>query len=193
MVIVVAGNRYAINAYQVIVQIIRHHLIAPVKIVPSLLTVAIAQHPKPTESDSIRINLDVRNEMQLLSRIDDQFKYKLRLFKEILDDFVFLLILNADKISSVEQAIGDLVPKLDEILASDVIPTVNMMKSSSSEWKNIAIVFANEKSQIGAQNNAQNSATTIQLLNRMKNLIKCSESWASQRTEIVKIAQQNWR
>lgn len=135
-------------------QIIWYQLNAPMKVVQSLSSLAI-----------LRLGQWAFPESQF-AHVIKQLKYKPRVLKEVLDDLDYLLRQESTIVVSVKRAIGGLINGLDQVLASDEAPTMRMMNKLSTEWNDLLSVIETEKS--------QNKHITG-LLNRMQNLIKCSE------------------
>lgn len=155
-----------VNGDQLDAQIIRHHLTTPMKVIQSLLSLAIAEHQETVDSDSKEINFDEKSKTQIILRIIEQLKYKPRVFKAVLVDFDFLLRQESSKFVSLKRAMDKLTRKVDHVLAIEEIPSVGLLESLSNEWKKLPAVIAKAEPQFFAQN---------QLLNRMQNLLKCAE------------------
>lgn len=134
-------------------QIIRHHFTTPMKVVNSLLSLATA---------------DKEAKKQLLLHAIKQINYKPRVIKEVLVDFDFLLRQESSKYFTLKQALSDLSHKVNELLASKVIPTVNLLQSLSNAWNRLPAVIAKAKPTFFA------TSLDNQLLNRMQSLIKCA-------------------
>lgn len=120
-----------ISADQLIAQIIRHQLNAPIKVIQSLLSVAITELSPSTGSNS--------NQTQLFQRIVEQFKYKPRVIKEVAVDLDSFLKENSNYFF-LKPTLDALQHLADEILASNRIPAENVTKSLSNEWKYLTTI-----------------------------------------------------
>lgn len=156
-------------------QMIRHQLVTPLKSVQSLLSLVLIRNSKIVHSNFMAMveTSDIAYKMQQLSNVAKHFQCKLPPIKEMLKDFAGLL--KEDKstqLNEIKRTTTNLTRKMDEILASNrIAPDV-----LSNDWQHFKNIITSGKLHIEMQKSHENKVnSTIDRLNRMQNLMKCSE------------------
>lgn len=145
-----------INSDQLDAQIIRHNLNTPMKVIQSLLSWAVVEQPADSKK-------------HFISRIAEQLKYKPRVMKQVLTDFDFLLREESTTFVSLRQTLNGLTKSVDQVLALRQIPSANLLKVLTKEWKKLPLAIATAKPETAAEKR------THPLLIRMQVLLMCSE------------------
>lgn len=163
------------NDDQLNAQMIRHHLAAPLKIVQSFLSLIMIRMPKITHLYFVPIveTSNTAYKMQQFSNIAKHFQSKLHPFKEMLRDFGGTFKENKmAQLNELKRTLENLTSKVDEIMSSHKIAS----DFHSNEWKNLINIIGVTKTHIEMRKTPGiNVNVTIDRLNQMQNLTKCSE------------------
>lgn len=185
--------------------IIRHQIEFPLKSTQVLLSTVANDSRLAAEDPSLYYT---RKKEFFLSKLFEIFQYKLKLFNEVLQDFMDILKQNdnsggadderhtSDDLNECQQTISTLWHEVNELLAqNDQNRTDNLMNVLFNAWPNLVNVINDTKSHIEYQANQSGGryvGTSIAQLNRMQNLMKCSEMGADAyrdcRTSVTQLA-----